>query len=292
MPSPSTARASAPAMAANSGARRPILPAGISAPSRMAVTGDTRVARSAGPSPASTVTMMPTASETMIVRAPNTVLVDGRSMPTDANTPLSSLARPRPATRPIAEATVADRQRLDDDRAQHLAPAGAERPQQRELTRALRDRDRERVVDRERAHEHGDAAEREQEHLQEVHERLQAVEREAVVIGSRLDLKRVGRATPRAACGPSRARPRGSRCSDPASGTAPARRAGRTARTWPCRSSRRRRTWRCRVTSSLALGPAGLDRRSCRRPSIPRGRRCRRRSRPDPDRRRSCPPSA
>ena len=92
--------------AANSGARRPILPGGISAPSRMAVTGETRVARSAGPSPARTVTMMPTASETMIVRAPNTVLVDGRSMPTDANTPLSSFARPRPATRPIAEATV------------------------------------------------------------------------------------------------------------------------------------------------------------------------------------------
>ena len=42
----------------------------------------------------------------MIVRAPKTVLVDGRSMPADANTPLSSFARPMPATRPITEATV------------------------------------------------------------------------------------------------------------------------------------------------------------------------------------------
>ena len=81
-------------------------PAGMSAPSRIAVTGETRVARSAGPRPASTVTTMPTASETMTVRAPNTVLVDGSSMPTDANTPLRSFARPMPATSPIAEATV------------------------------------------------------------------------------------------------------------------------------------------------------------------------------------------
>ena len=78
----------------------------MSAPSRIAVTGDTRVARSAGPRPASTVTTMPTASETMIVRAPNTVSVDGRSTPADANTPFSSFARPMPATRPITEATV------------------------------------------------------------------------------------------------------------------------------------------------------------------------------------------
>ena len=77
----------------------------------------------------------------MIVRAPKTVLVDGRSTPAAEKTLFSSFARPRPATTPIAEATV-DGQRLDDDRAQHLAPGGAERPQQRELTQALRDRDR------------------------------------------------------------------------------------------------------------------------------------------------------
>ena len=106
MPSPSTPSASAPVIAANSGARRPMRPAGMSAPSRIAVTGETRVALSAGPRPANRVTMMPTASETMIVRAPKTVSVDGRSMPADANTPLRSLARPMPAASPISDATV------------------------------------------------------------------------------------------------------------------------------------------------------------------------------------------
>ncbi len=145
--------------AAKSGARRPIRDGGISAPSRMALTGATRVARSAGPRPASSVTTIPTASDTMIVRVESTVAVVGSSMPSDANTLDSSFARPRPATRPISDATVPISERLGHDRAQHLPAGGAEGPQQRELTRALRDRDRERVVDRERAHEHGDPAE-------------------------------------------------------------------------------------------------------------------------------------
>ena len=50
--------------------------------------------------------MMPTASETMIVRVPNTVPVDGRSIPADANTPLRSFAKPTPAARPTSEAIV------------------------------------------------------------------------------------------------------------------------------------------------------------------------------------------
>ena len=61
----------------------------------------------------------------------------------------------------------ADDERLDDDRAQHLAPAGAERAQRRELARALRDRDRQRVRDHEAADEERDPAEREQEAAQE-----------------------------------------------------------------------------------------------------------------------------
>ena len=93
-------------MPANSGARRPIRDGGISAPSRMAPTGETRVARSAGPRPASTVTTIPTASDTTIVRVENTVLVVGSSTPSEANSPESSWARPRPATSPIAEAIV------------------------------------------------------------------------------------------------------------------------------------------------------------------------------------------
>ena len=50
---------------------------------------------------------------------------------------------------------------------QHLAPGGAEGPQQRELAHALRHGDRERVEDDERADEHRDAGEREQRRAQE-----------------------------------------------------------------------------------------------------------------------------
>ena len=128
----------------------------------------------------------------MIVRAPKTVLVDGRSTPAEAKTLFSSFARPRPAATPIAEATVPMASASTTTEREHLAPGGAERPQQRELTRALRDRDRERVVDRERAHDDGNAAEHEQQDLQELHERLQLVEGEAVVRRRGLNLHRAG----------------------------------------------------------------------------------------------------
>ena len=61
----------------------------------------------------------------------------------------------------------ADHERLDDDRAQHLAARRTHRAVGRELARALRDRDRERVRDHEAADEQRDAAEREQEAAQE-----------------------------------------------------------------------------------------------------------------------------
>ena len=57
----------------------------------------------------------------------------------------------------------ADDERLDDDRAEDLPVRRADRPQRRELPRPLRDRDRERVRDDERADEERDPAEREQE---------------------------------------------------------------------------------------------------------------------------------
>ena len=56
----------------------------------------------------------------------------------------------------------ADRERLEQHRVEHLAARGAERPQQRQLARALRDGDRERVEDQERADQDGDEREREQ----------------------------------------------------------------------------------------------------------------------------------
>ena len=55
---------------------------------------------------------------------------------------------------------------------QNLLPRRADRAQRRELARPLRDRDRERVRDHERADEERDAAEREQELLQEAGERV------------------------------------------------------------------------------------------------------------------------
>ena len=52
----------------------------------------------------------------------------------------------------------------------HLATRRAERTQQRRLTRALGDDDRERVVDRERRHQQRDAGEHQQERVEEVEE--------------------------------------------------------------------------------------------------------------------------
>ena len=69
----------------------------------------------------------------------------------------------------------ADHERLEDDRAQHLSPRGAERAQGRELAGALRDRDRERVGDHERADEERNAREREQERLQEADEAVRVL---------------------------------------------------------------------------------------------------------------------
>ena len=63
---------------------------------------------------------------------------------------------------PITDATNPITSVSSDDRVEHLPARRAERAQQRELARALRDRDRERVEDQEAADEHGDAGEDEQ----------------------------------------------------------------------------------------------------------------------------------
>ena len=61
----------------------------------------------------------------------------------------------------------ADHERLDEHGPHDLPPRGADRAQGGELARPLGDRDRERVRDHERADEERDAAEREQEALEE-----------------------------------------------------------------------------------------------------------------------------
>ncbi len=61
-----------------------------------------------------------------------------------------------PATTPIALAINADGERLADHRREHLPAARADRAEQRHLPQPLRDDDRERVVDDERADDQRD----------------------------------------------------------------------------------------------------------------------------------------
>ena len=74
---------------------------GIPTPSRIAASGGTLVARSAGGRPARTVTPMPTISETTIVRVSSTVPLSGRSAPKALNSPSSAGARRIPPNNPI-----------------------------------------------------------------------------------------------------------------------------------------------------------------------------------------------
>ena len=107
----------------------------------------------------------------MIVRGATTVPVDGSSIPTDASSAAQRRGEQQPAEDAEHRREEADHERLDDDGVEHLAARRAERPQQRELARALRDRDREGVEDQEAADEHGDAGEHEQRDREEA-ERL------------------------------------------------------------------------------------------------------------------------
>ena len=151
--------------------RRPTRrPPGVSA-SRMASTGSTCVARRAGMTPETSVAITPTRSPTMMVRGATTVDVPGSSRPKPAIR-LRRAGRQQQAAEDADDGGQhADHRGLDHDRAEDLAPRRAERPQQRELARALRDGDRERVEDQEAADEHGDAGEDEQGDLDEA-ERL------------------------------------------------------------------------------------------------------------------------
>ena len=89
-----------------------------------------------------TVTMMPTASETTIVRVANTVPVSGSSTPLAANTlesPLASTARPQP----MSEATVpitSDSVRTDRSTWRRLAPSARSSASSRERWATVMDR--------------------------------------------------------------------------------------------------------------------------------------------------------
>ena len=167
-------------------------PGGRTEPSRTAAIGGTRVARSAGRKLARTVTTIPTSSATTIVRGFRSSPLFGSVNPTAEKSANSPLASAEPEEEPDHRGEHADDSRLDQHAAQYLAPGGTERPQRGELSRPLRDRDRERVRDHERADEQGDAAEGEQEALQEAGEalRVACVLRRLVLAGAYLGVGR------------------------------------------------------------------------------------------------------
>ena len=75
---------------------------------------------------------------------------------------------PDPQAEPGRAGDEPDRDGLEQHRTQHLPPAGADRTQHREVTGALGDHDRERVVDDEHADEQRDVGERQQEGVEEL----------------------------------------------------------------------------------------------------------------------------
>ena len=90
-------------------------------PSRTAAIGGTRVARRAGTTLASSVIVVPSASETTIVRSSNTIPASGRSPPIAANSPLGE---PEPGEEPDHRRQQPDHQALDHHRAHDLLARG------------------------------------------------------------------------------------------------------------------------------------------------------------------------
>ena len=96
---------------------------------------------------------------------------------------------PSPANSPRTEASTPIASASTSTEPSTWRRRGADHPQQAQLTRALRDGDRERVEDRERADEDRHAAEHQQRDPDDRDELLQAVEREAVLLRGGHDLR-------------------------------------------------------------------------------------------------------
>ena len=103
-PRTSSAKPSAVMTAATGVRKRWKRPGGSSAPSRTAAIGGTRVARRAGKKLAISVTTIPSASETTIVRVSNRSPLFGSVKPTASNSENSPLASASPRKRPTTEA--------------------------------------------------------------------------------------------------------------------------------------------------------------------------------------------
>ena len=126
------------------------------ATSRMAASGGTRDALIAGMIEVSTETPMPTMNAAWTVLAFKTRPPAGRSRPNAASRLFKSAAHAEPDDETGDRRDDADDERFADHRREHLPSDRAERSQQRHLTGALRDDDRERVVDAEDRHEDRD----------------------------------------------------------------------------------------------------------------------------------------
>ena len=129
----------------------------------IAATGGTLAALRAGEMAATRVTPIPSSSERMTVLALRTRLPPGRSSPIADSSALRPAATATPAASPISAAMTPDRRGLDQHRAEDLAPAGTQRPQQAVLPGALGDGDGERVQDDEGADQQGHHGEDEEE---------------------------------------------------------------------------------------------------------------------------------
>src|SRR6056297_436357 len=132
---------------------------------RIASTGATVAARRAGTTAAATVTPMPTAKAATIVELWTTREASGKSRPNWANTHISPRATPSPAVRPPIAASspiIAASSTTEPRTWRRLAPIARTRAS----SLVLRDRDRERVGDGERADEECDGTEDEQNRLE------------------------------------------------------------------------------------------------------------------------------
>ena len=99
---------------------------GFSAPgvdSRSASIGSTFVARRAGTSAATTVTTVPTSSETTMVRGSSCSEVLGRPRPTASISDVEALGDAEPEAEPDRRGGDAEHGGLDQQAAHHLAPA-------------------------------------------------------------------------------------------------------------------------------------------------------------------------
>ena len=90
---------------------------------------------------------VPTTMPVTIADGGSTMPLAGMSTPAAASTALRPVASNTPPATPIADAMHADDHRFADDRTEDLTLAGSDCAQQRHLAPALRDDDRERVVD-------------------------------------------------------------------------------------------------------------------------------------------------